>query len=86
MAQFKSAAVEAAAAALESATKTLGSRWEEAAECRTGAVKSTDRHNRGQVHRVAVGAGSLPNELWVTACGWRFGAARHVRIHVEKVD
>ena len=41
-----------------------------------GAVK---RHGGSVTHEVVIGDASFPPDLWLTRCGWRFGAARHER-------
>jgi hypothetical protein len=52
-----------------------------------GAVRAIGRStSRAHTHRIALGDGCLPTELWTTACGWRFGSIAHRRMDVSAVD
>ena len=73
-------AADTAAEVVERALGEAELRWRRAEENRVGAVKSTARGNQGETHRVLVGDGALEPALWVTACGWHFGARRHQRL------
>ena len=79
------AAAEIAAKTVNDALGDLEGRWEEAAKLRVGAVRPAGRGDQGVTHKVLVGNGALPSSLWVSACGWLFGARRHVRVPVREI-
>ena len=37
----------------------------------------------GHCHEVVCADPSLPPDVWVTRCGWRFGASRHIRMLID---
>jgi hypothetical protein len=79
-------AVEAAQAAIEQSCLALEMKLTTAALEGLGAVRAVGRAaSRSHVHKIALGDGLYPTELWTTACGWRFGAGPHVRLNINEI-